>query len=215
MPLIKSKPESETILVEQVKTLILDVEKTRELMLKDEREILSFSYKQIVEIKEKYESEEMFNKLAEKADENWKAIKKNIDSVEIFYEIVWNRTSLELFFLTNYYTKKLLDPLSFENLYKNNGDFNSWWLNHVVYTLMVRLKKLYIKAAYVYANVSPVDIFEKDIEFKAKEAMEIIEQSNLNDVKEFLEYEWSKAEEYHKDIFSKVQENKRKTILFD
>lgn len=219
MPYIKSRIQSENVVFEGVETTILDVEKTRELSLNEQKQkelsVNSLSYKDIEDLRDKYVSNEMFLKILESADERWQAIKKNVESIEIFYEIIWSRTHLELMFLAKYYTQELINPLSFELLVKNGAKFEYWWENNVKYNFLVKLKKFYMDAAEVYANVSPINIYEKDVVFKAKEAIENIEDAYLLDVKKYLEFEWKKAKEYYDEVFSKIQEEKRKSILFE
>lgn len=215
MPLIRTKIKYEDILLENTKTLILDADKTRELLLEEEKEILGFSYKQVEELKSKYSLNKLSQKILENADEEWKNIKKNIESVEIFYEIVWSRVYLELMFLTNYFVQKLTNPNSFEIIYKNNERFDYWYKNNVKYVLLEKLKQFYIKVCYAYAKVSPINIFEKDFNYKSKEGTEIIEQSYLDDFELYLKYEWDNAYNYHINIFKDMQDKKRKSILFD
>ena len=217
MPLITSKIEADEVVVRNTKTLILDVTKTKELNEQEENDdSLGLSYKQIEEMKERYVSNELFQEVLDHANtQYWHDVRKNVANVDIFYKIIWNRTRIELIFLSEYYINLLREPLSFEMLQKNGVQFDHWFKNTVSYTILVKLRKFYDLAARKYANLVPVDIYEKDIEFKAKEAVENIEQAYLDDVKAFLRHEWNVAKEYYETVFKKLQEEKRKSIIFD
>lgn len=215
MPFIRKKIESEKIELDNVETTILDVEKTKELVLQEQERVLSLSYKDIEDLRSKYVSNAAFQKILSNADERWTMIKKNIDNVEVFYEIIWSRTHLELMFLTRYYSSEIVNPLSFEMLIKNKTKFEYWWINNVKYNLLNKLKIFYIKAAEIYANLVSVDIFETDVEMKAKEAIDNIEDIYLDDVKAYFEYEWNKSKKYYEEIFKSKQDEKRKSIIFD
>ena len=217
MPLIPSKVEADEVLVRNTKTLVLNVEKTKELILQqEENEDLGLSYKQIEEMKERYVSNEIFQDILNHANtEYWVGVRRTVENVDIFYKIVWNRTRLELIFLSEYYINSLRDPLAFELLQKNGVQFDHWFQNTVKYTILVKLRKFYDLVARKYADLVPIDIYEKDIVFKAKKSVQTIEEAYLDDVKALLRHEWGLAKEYYDNVFKKLQEEKRKAIIFD
>lgn len=216
MPLIPAKIKGDNIIIDDVTTVVLDVDKTQELAAQEQTDLLGLSYKAIQEMRNKYATNEAFQQILNSTrDEYWIKTKKNVESVSIFYDIVWQRTRIELLYMSEYYTKELTDPLAFEFLQNNLVQFTYWFNNTVKYNLLVRLRRFYINAAKNYAQLVPIDIYEQDIEFKAKEAIDIIEQSYLDDVQTFLKMEWNKAETYHRDVFKAAQEKKRKAMLFD
>lgn len=215
MPLIKNYVASEEIEAAGTKTMILDIKTTRELELSSKSLTKTISYEEIIDLRQRFGSIEVFNEILTRAEGEFEGLEEVIESVETFYEIVWRRTKLELLFIMKYFTNELQKPLAFEQIHKMNDSFNAWFTSNVKYTTITRLRQFYLRTAKKYAEIAIIDIYETDIEAKAKEASQNIDEAYLDDYKEYLEYEFNNALEHHENVYKPAQQKKRDSILFE
>lgn len=213
MPFVIKKLESENVNIAETKTLILDMEKTSEIE-KGLGLSKGLTYKEALDIKEKFSALEGFKGASVTKDSNWLTILKQIDNIEEFYSIIWDRTILELMFISQYYISLISNPQSFEQVLLSGDQFDFWFDNNVKYNMLEKIKKFYLVVARIYANKTSIDIFETDVEAKAKIILDEIENNHLVQVKEFLRTTWETAAIRQKE-WDKKQEMKRKTIIFD
>lgn len=172
------------------------------------------TYEEIMKIKSSYSHLNSFNNLNYLNDNERVHLIKKIAEVDQFYQNIWERTLIELMFITNYYMSLISNLNSFEKIYKNGSKFEYWFSNSVRYTMLEKIKEFYIKTSKIYAEFSPIDIYEKDVEYKAKEIILKIDNFHLKDVKNLLETKWN--ETFAEFIeWNQKQEEKRKTMIFD
>ncbi len=172
------------------------------------------TYEEIMKIKSSYAHLNSFNNLNYLNDNERVHLIKKIAEVDQFYQNIWERTLIELMFITNYYMSLISNLNSFEKIYKNGSKFEYWFSNSVRYTMLEKIKEFYIKTSKIYAEFSPIDIYEKDVEYKAKEIILKIDNFHLKDVKNLLETKWN--ETFAEFIeWNQKQEEKRKTMIFD
>ena len=217
MPYIVKKLESELVDVANQKTLILDVEKTAELT--KELDLLGelghgITYKEVLKLRESFGDLSSFQGLLVGENSKWISIIKQIENIEEFYNIVWERTIVELMFISQYYISLISTPQSFEKVLNGGSEFEFWFLNSVKYNMLEKVKDFYMKTIRAYANNISLDVYETDVLIKAKEVMDEIENNHLNQVKDLLETTWNNTEIEYKKWLEK-ETNKRKTIIFD
>ncbi|MBD5423408.1 MAG: hypothetical protein HDR43_02845 [Mycoplasma sp.] len=211
MPYIIKKIEGEEINVNNQGVLILDKEKNFKL---EETHGSGLSYEKIIELKSSF-SHLNFLKDVNYLNDNERAlIIQEIKDVENFYENIWERTLIELMFITQYYMSLISNLQSFDQIVKTNDQFEYWFLNNVEYTMLEKIKEFYIKTCKAYADISTINIYEQDVEAKAKDIVNRIQKYHVNDVKEMLESKWDETYEEHKKWKIK-EEEKRKTMIFD
>ncbi len=172
------------------------------------------SYDEIMKIKSSYSHLNTFNNLNYLNDNERVKLIKEIAEVDEFYENIWERTLIELMFITNYYMSLISNLNSFEQMYKNGAKFEYWFSNNVKYTMLEKIKEFYIKTSIIYAEHSPINIYEKDVEQKAKEIAIKIDNYHLKDVKELLESKWNETLVKFNE-WNEKQEQKRKAMIFD
>lgn len=217
MPFISKKLKSEEIEFGNKKTLILDIKKTAEITKELETEGLtgkSLSLIEIRKIKETFGNLESFKDILIKDDKKWLTTLLQIKNIEEFYDIVWERTILELMFLSQYYLSLISNPQSFEIVLKSGDEFEFWFKNNVKYNMLEKIKNFYLKLTRIYANKISIDIYEVDVEAKSKEVINEIKNNHLIQIKEFLSNKWDEAMNNYKVWIKKTQQ-KRKSILFD
>ncbi len=218
MPFVTKRLESEEIDFGGRKTLILDVEKTHELSLSN-RNIQGISYKDAIKFKENFRDMEAFKETVKNNDSEvyWKnkeMVIAQIDNIEEFYDIIWERTILELMFISQYYLLLISNPASFENVYQGSKEFEYWFLNNVKYNMLNKIKDFYIKTTIIYANKVSMNVYETDLDIKVKEILDEIENNHLKQVEGLLENTWNDTLEKYIS-WKEIQDNKRKSILFD
>ncbi len=172
------------------------------------------TYEEIMKIKSSYSHLNSFNNLNYLNDNERVHLIKKIAEVDQFYQNIWERTLIELMFITNYYMSLISNLNSFEKIYKNGSKFEYWFSNSVRYTMLEKIKEFYIKTSKIYAEFSPIDIYEKDVEYKAKEIILKIDNFHLKDVKNLLESKWNETFAEFVE-WNQKQEEKRKTMIFD
>lgn len=172
------------------------------------------TYEEIMEIKSSYGHLNSFNNLNYLNDNERVILIKKIAEIDQFYQNIWERTLIELMFITNYYMSLISNLNSFEQIYKNGTKFEYWFSNSVRYTMLEKIKEFYIKTSRIYAEFSPIDIYEKDVEQKAKEIVLKIDNFHIKDVEHLLNVRWNETlTEYIE--WNQKQEEKRKTMIFD
>lgn len=216
MPYILKDIVQDEIKIDETPTLILDVQQTKmkNENIIDKQNIKGLSVKEINDIKNKYSDIDLFQKVLDKTEEEWESILKQIENVEEFYELVWERTLLELIFVTQYYIKSISDPKSFDLISISNTEFEFWFNNNVEYNMLEKIKEFYVKTIENYANQVSIDIYESDTGEKTKEILKNIKNGHLTQIKNVLNNAWNEANENYKEWLKK-EEQKRKTIIFD
>ena len=63
MPLIPAKIKGDNIIIDDVTTVVLDVDKTQELAAQEQTDLLGLSYKAIQEMRNKYATNEAFQQI--------------------------------------------------------------------------------------------------------------------------------------------------------
>lgn len=216
MPYIVKKIIGEEIGLGDQRTLILDVANSD----KNEKDfrLISYgrglSYDQIELIKSRFSNVDFLKDINYINDKETMILMKQVENVERFYEITSEKTLIELMFITQYYLSLVSSLASFEKIFKNGMKFDYWFSNNVKYTMLEKIKLFYISISKACANKISMDIYEKDVEAKAKELINKIENQHIREVEALLREAW---EETYKEIvdWNKKQEKKRKSILFD
>lgn len=216
MPYILKEIVQDEVKIDETPTLILDVQQTKVINknIDESKYVKGISVKEINELKDKYADIEFFQDVVQKSDVEWESILKQIENVEEFYNLVWERTLLELIFITQFFINSISEPKSFELLSMSNTEFDFWFSNNVEYTMLERIKDFYVKTIESYANQVSIDIYESDTAQKTKEILEKIESGHLSQLKKVLNNAWNEASENYKEWLKK-EEEKRKTIIFD
>lgn len=217
VPYIVKKLETQEIEVGNRKTLILDVEKTMELT--EEMSLngelgKGLTYKEAIQIKNNFGDLTLFKDLVNKSDSKWISIIRQIENIDEFYNIVWEKTILELMFMSQYYISLISKLESFEQVIKGGAEFDYWFLNSVKYNMLEKIKDFYLKTTQIYANKVSIDVYETDIEIKVKEILDEIENNHLLQVRDLLKTTWNNTMSKFKE-WEAVQNKKRRTIIFD
>ena len=63
MPLIPAKIKGDNIIIDDVTTVVLDVDKTQELAAQEQTDLLGLSYKAIQQMRNKYATNEAFQQI--------------------------------------------------------------------------------------------------------------------------------------------------------
>ena len=63
MPLIPAKIKGDNIIIDDVTTVVLDVDKTQELAAQEQTDLLGLSYKAIQQMRNKYATNETFQQI--------------------------------------------------------------------------------------------------------------------------------------------------------
>ena len=88
MPLIPAKIKGDNIIIDDVTTVVLDVDKTQELAAQEQTDLLGLSYKAIQEMRNKYATNEAFQQILNSTrDEYWIKTKKML-KVWVFFMIL-------------------------------------------------------------------------------------------------------------------------------
>ena len=172
------------------------------------------TYEEVMQMKSSYSHLNSFNNLNYLNDNERVRLIKGIAEVDQFYENIWERTLIELMFITNYYMSLISNLNSFEQIYKSGTKFEYWFSNNVKYTMLEKIKEFYIKTSKAYAEFSPIDIYEQDVEHNAKEIILKIDNFHLKDVEHLLATRWNETLTEFIE-WNQKQEAKRKTMIFD
>lgn len=222
MPYIVKKVEVDTIKLDNTKTLVLaNKENDEKSYEKDDEDIHieldEITYKQILEFQKKigYNYKKRNNKKNIYINEqNQDKIYKHIDNIQEFYAILWERTIIELMFISQYYSSLISEHKSFEQILKGVNQFEFWFNNNVKYNMLIKIRNFYFKIAEICANKITLNIYETDVEEKIKLILKDIEENHLVQIKEFLHSKWNESLAKHKEWLKNTMA-KRKTILFD
>lgn len=213
MPYIVKEVKSKKIKVGDSSTMVLDLEGSQNKY--EQEKIGTLTYKDILEIRNRLGHLDFAKNLSYINDEKRLAIVKEITDIENFYENIWERTLLELMFITGYYLKLIENEIFFEKIIKSSGDkFDYWFYNNVKYTMSKKIKDFYVDLCIQSAENSPLSIYEEDVTIKAKEIVGIIEFQHINEVKTALNEQWDKSYEQYLATKEKNEE-KRKALIFD
>lgn len=219
MPFIAKDLITEEIEFGNYKTLVLNSEKmmsmTKELSIDEELQQGGLSYKSILELRNIYGNFSLFSDFFKKNNKVEKVILfKSIENVEEFYNILWERTIIEIMFISQYYFALISNLETFDQIVKVGSSFGAWFKDIVEYNMIEKVKRFYLTLARVYANKLSFNIYESDIEIKLKDLVNEIKGAHLLQVKELLESAWNESMSKY-DEWEKVQQAKRKTIIFD
>lgn len=217
MPYIVKEVKSKEIKVGDSSTTILDLENTQAIAAEKEKnnKIGTLTYKDILEIKTKLGHLDFAKNLSYINDEKRIALIKEITEIENFYENIWERTLLELMFITGYYLKLIENEIFFEKIIKSSGDkFDYWFFNNVKYTMSKKIKDFYVDLCIQSAENSTLSIYEEDVTLKSKEIVGVIEFQHINEIKDILNEQWDKSYEIYLATKDKNEE-KRKALIFD
>lgn len=219
MPFIKKHVIGEKIEFAGQEALTKDIEKTKEISLEFSKLGLSgrgLTYKEALEIKNDFAHVDIFSKAAERAlvKNNDIEILAQIKNINDFYEIIWERTVIELMFMSQYYLSLISTPQSFEKLVATKDKFDSWFTNTVSYNMIYKIKSFYIDLVKIYASKTSLDIYETDLEIKVKEILEDIKNSHIKQIKVFLSEKWEESRKKF-DEWIRKENMKRNTVLFD
>lgn len=218
MPYIVKKLTTHEADVAGKKALVLDAQKTAELT--QELELngelgQGITYKEVLQLKERFGDIALFTKIAENnSDMKWLSTIKQAQNIEQFYDIVWERTILELMFMSQYYISTISEPRAFEQVLQGGTEFEFWFQNTVKYNMLDKIKEFYIKTVEAYANNVSMDIYESDVLIKAKEVMKEIEETHLEQLKKVLESTWNDTYEKYLE-WEKKEKARRDSIIFD
>ena len=102
------------------------------------------TYEEVMKIKSSYSHLNSFNNLNYLNDNERVRLIKGIADVDQFYQNIWERTLIELMFITNYYMSLISNLNSFEQIYKSGTKFEYWFSNNVRYTMLEKIKEFYI-----------------------------------------------------------------------
>ncbi|MBR2848959.1 MAG: hypothetical protein IKL15_01185 [Mycoplasmataceae bacterium] len=216
MPYIVKKVEIDTIKLDNTKTLVLgDKEKKPYDDEEINVELDEISYKQILEFQKKIGyGNKKIKQLIKINEQNKEMVYKHIDNIQEFYAILWERTIIELMFISQYYSSLISEHKSFEQILRGVNQFEFWFNNNVKYNMLIKIRNFYFKIAEICANKTTLNIYETDVEQRVKLILQDIEKNHLVQIKEFLHSKWDESFEKHKE-WLKTRTEKRKTILFD
>ena len=105
------------------------------------------TYEEVMKIKSSYSHLNSFNNLNYLNDNERVRLIKGIAEVDQFYENIWERTLIELMFITNYYMSLISNLNSFEQIYKSGTKFE-YWILHVPYICLEMRIKYYCKLLF-------------------------------------------------------------------
>lgn len=214
MPYIVKKVKGKDIQFGNSTTTILDLD-VKGLENENKAKKGSITYKEILEIKSRLGHLNFAKNINYIHDEARSDLIKSITHIENFYESIWERTLIELMFITNYYLGLIENTIYFEKVMKSSGDrFEYWFLNNVKYTMSNKIKDFYINLCIEGANNSSLEIFEEDVTLKSKEIVKIIELQHIDEIKNILNEQWRKSYDEYLERKEKNEE-KRKALIFE